>query len=59
MRDLIYFYPEGHEEHASREHPERPERIEAIVDALRIANIWTAERLVGPANIEPDVLCTQ
>ncbi len=56
MKDLIYFYPENHEQHASPEHPERPERIEAICDSLRAANIWEETRLVGPAKIEADVL---
>ncbi|MBN2043512.1 MAG: histone deacetylase [Anaerolineales bacterium] len=56
MKDLIFFYPEKHEEHYSPNHPERPERIEAICDALRIANIWNEDRLVTPARIEEDVL---
>jgi len=56
MEDLIFFYPENHEQHASPEHPERPERIEAICDALRVANIWEENRLLGPAKINEEVL---
>lgn len=40
MHDLVYFYPEGHAAHFEPGHPERPERIEALVDALDSAGWW-------------------
>jgi acetoin utilization deacetylase AcuC-like enzyme len=40
MNELVYFYPEGHEAHFEPGHPERPERVEAIVDALEQAGWW-------------------
>jgi acetoin utilization deacetylase AcuC-like enzyme len=40
MHPLVYFYPTGHEGHALDGHPERPERVEAIVAALETAGWW-------------------
>jgi acetoin utilization deacetylase AcuC-like enzyme len=40
MDTLIYFYPQGHEAHAVPNHPERPERVEAIRTALEQAGWW-------------------
>ena len=38
--EMIYFYPEGHEKHYERDHPERPERVEIIRTALVNAGLW-------------------
>lgn len=40
MHKLVYYYPEGHEKHAQANHPERPERIHAIVEALKEYGLW-------------------
>jgi len=56
MDDLILFYPENHNLHASPNHPERPERIEAIRQRLEEAGIWDAKRLVSASNIPESVL---
>jgi acetoin utilization deacetylase AcuC-like enzyme len=40
MDELVFFYPEGHEKHSERGHPERPERVEAIRVALQKEGIW-------------------
>ena len=56
MDDLILFYPENHQLHASPNHPERPERIEAIRQSLEEAGIWNRKRLVEAANIPDAVL---
>src|SRR4030042_6740137 len=37
---MIYVYPEGHENHFERGHPERPERVETIRTALLNAGLW-------------------
>lgn len=34
LNDMAYFYPEGHQAHRQRGHPEAPERIEIIQEAL-------------------------
>ncbi|NIW49891.1 MAG: histone deacetylase [candidate division Zixibacteria bacterium] len=56
MDDLIFFYPENHHLHASPNHPERPERIEAIRQSLDEAGLWDSKRLVEPVNIPESVL---
>jgi acetoin utilization deacetylase AcuC-like enzyme len=56
MDDLILFYPENHQLHASPNHPERPERVEAIRQELEQAGIWERSKKVGSVNIPADVL---
>ncbi|GAB4579200.1 MAG: histone deacetylase [Anaerolineales bacterium] len=56
MHDLVYFYPTGHEEHALDGHPERPERIEAIVAALETAGWWESFPKLHPLKIPIQVL---
>ena len=38
--ELVYFYPTGHAAHSAQGHPERPERVEAICQALEAAGWW-------------------
>jgi acetoin utilization deacetylase AcuC-like enzyme len=40
MKELALFYPEGHQAHYETGHPERPDRVEAIVHALQEAGLW-------------------
>jgi len=56
MEDLLLFYPENHQLHASPNHPERPERIEAIRQKLEGAGFWQKSKLVQAANIPETVL---
>lgn len=56
MEDLLLFYPENHHLHASPNHPERPERIEAIRQKLEEAGVWDQARFVEAANIPESVL---
>jgi acetoin utilization deacetylase AcuC-like enzyme len=46
--DLVYFYPEGHAAHYFHGHPERPERIEAVREALGKAGLWDAYSKLAP-----------
>ncbi len=48
MEELILFYPEGHQKHAFPGHPERPERVEAILESLKAAGIWAGCQQVAP-----------
>ena len=51
MHKLAYFYPTNHEKHAMRQHPERPERVEAIVQTLPLA--IKRRNIVNTANKTP------
>lgn len=56
MNEIVFFYPENHERHFSPDHPERPERVDLLRERLIEADLWTPERLVGPAVIDGSVL---
>lgn len=56
MRDLIFFYPDQHEKHASANHPERPERVEAIRTMLTEAGYWDEDNLIPPDQIKTTLL---
>ena len=53
MKDIIYFYPEGHAVHYETGHPERPERVEVIRIALQQSGWWDAYPKL-PALAVPD-----
>lgn len=40
MSDIAFFYPKDHELHYQEGHPERPDRVEAIRDALAVNQLW-------------------
>jgi acetoin utilization deacetylase AcuC-like enzyme len=48
MEELVYFYPEGHQNHYEKGHPERPERVETIRTALVTAGLWDPYPKVSP-----------
>lgn len=54
--DLVLFYPEGHERHFERGHPERPERIEAIWRALQAMEGLEESPRVAPITLPKAVL---
>jgi acetoin utilization deacetylase AcuC-like enzyme len=56
MEDLVYFYPEGHENHNERGHPERPERVEAIRESLLIANLWNQFQKLAPYTLTNEII---
>ena len=56
MENLIVFYPEGHEAHVEFGHPERPERVEAIKEALRTIGIWNQASHAEASDIPDEVL---
>ncbi len=56
MDDLVYFYPEGHQAHFEQGHPERPERVEAIRQALREAGWWDEFPRLEPEDVPEGVL---
>jgi acetoin utilization deacetylase AcuC-like enzyme len=56
MHDLALFYPDGHQAHARKGHPERPERVEVIWSALQKEPYWAQVEQVGPAQIPASIL---
>ena len=42
MQEMVFFYPQGHQAHFEIGHPERPERVEALRQALSQAGWWDA-----------------
>lgn len=56
MAELAIFYPIGHEAHQLPGHPERPERVRAIRNALVEAGYWDGISSLPPLAIDDDVL---
>jgi acetoin utilization deacetylase AcuC-like enzyme len=53
---MVFYYPEWHEGHYERGHPERPERVEAIVTALVDSGIWDIYPKLAPLEIKEDLI---
>jgi acetoin utilization deacetylase AcuC-like enzyme len=51
MEELVFFYPDGHQEHYERGHPERPERVEVIRNALINAGFWDPFPKIDPIEL--------
>jgi acetoin utilization deacetylase AcuC-like enzyme len=49
--DVVFYYPEGHAAHAEFNHPERPERVETMVMALKEKGWWQQYPHIPPANL--------
>ncbi len=56
MKDIILFYPKGHQAHSKMGHPERPERIEVIWSALHKEPWWGQAEQVEAAPVPMAVL---
>lgn len=56
MDEIAYFYPEGHHEHYEEGHPERPERVEAILTALQNEGYWEPYPKIVPVGISDELL---
>jgi acetoin utilization deacetylase AcuC-like enzyme len=56
MYDLVYFYPQGHQAHYEYGHPERPERVETICQALDAAGWWEAYPHLDPLAVDMELL---
>ena len=56
MDPLIIYYPQGHQKHFLRGHPERPERVEMIKKGLEESGIWESARRVVPLPVTAEDL---
>ncbi len=55
MDDLIYYYPHGHEAHYSFGHPERPDRIDTIRQALKETGWWDGFPTIAPLVLSREI----
>lgn len=56
MENIVYYFPEGHQKHFEYGHPERPERVDAIVEALEKSGYWSRFPKLSPSLIPEEVL---
>jgi acetoin utilization deacetylase AcuC-like enzyme len=56
MDEIVLFYPEGHEEHFTNGHPERPERVETIRQHLTRAGMWDKLPRLKPLSLTDTVI---
>lgn len=55
MDDLIYYYPHGHEAHYSSGHPERPDRVNTVRQAIDDAGWWNGFSKIAPLILSKDI----
>lgn len=58
MDKLVFFYPEGHSAHFEQGHPERPERVEVLRQALEEAGWWQSYPHLDPLKLPSDLLAS-
>jgi acetoin utilization deacetylase AcuC-like enzyme len=58
MDKLVFYYPQGHEAHFEEGHPERPERVETLVQALEEGGWWQRYPHLEPLELPPDLLAS-
>jgi acetoin utilization deacetylase AcuC-like enzyme len=56
MHELVFFYPQGHQNHYEIGHPERPERVETIKTAFEERGYWNTFPHLIPEKLPDDVL---
>ncbi len=56
MNELVYYYPQGHAAHHEPGHPERPERVEAIRQALENAGWWKGYPHLNAMQVPEEIL---
>lgn len=55
MLPIAYFYPTDHEAHSSHGHPERPERLESVKNALEVSGLWELGPKLAPIDLPDEV----
>ncbi len=56
MQELVYFYPEGHQAHFEPGHPERPDRVTAVVNGLHQLDLWQPFLKIPPMAVDETLL---
>jgi acetoin utilization deacetylase AcuC-like enzyme len=56
MHKMVWYYPDGHQEHFEYGHPERPERVEIIKESLESAGIWESYPRLDTVSVSKEVL---
>lgn len=56
MHDLVFYYPKGHQAHYELGHPERPERVETIRQALSATGWWQEYPHLAPLVVSDEVI---
>jgi acetoin utilization deacetylase AcuC-like enzyme len=56
MQDLLYYFPEGHQEHKSQGHLEGPERVDVLKQALERTGWWAPYPKVNPIIVPSSVM---
>ena len=56
MSNLIFFYPKDHEGHSEDGNPERPQRVEALVQGLKSAGQWEQFSKIDPIKLSTGLL---
>jgi acetoin utilization deacetylase AcuC-like enzyme len=54
--DLVFFYPEGHQAHSELGHPERPERVESLLQGLQYNGWWDKFPHLEPIIVPQDIM---
>jgi acetoin utilization deacetylase AcuC-like enzyme len=56
QEEIVFYYPEGHQDHHEYGHPERPERVEIMRDALIEAGWWEKYPKLHPHSVSDTIL---
>lgn len=56
MEEIFLYYPEGHEAHFYTGHPERPERVAAVREAIFDGGWWDKSSVLDPLILEKELL---
>ncbi len=56
MAKIVFFYPDGHGAHFEPGHPERPERVDAILTTLEDCGMWDVYPKIPAVEIQDDLL---
>ena len=56
MDPFVLYYPDKHQNHQLRGHPERPDRVEVIKKGLIDINLWESIPKLGPSEISDGLL---
>jgi acetoin utilization deacetylase AcuC-like enzyme len=56
VNNMVFYYPEGHQEHKEYGHPERPERVEKLRQAITDLGAWDVYPKLQPTQLSEEIL---